>query len=136
MARPICQLLTRAIALFLLPDEAALEEALHRVALVAGPEAEGGRAPQPLALEAARLGAGDLHDRLARRAGGAVRVGEEPLAHHLAQPLLARGRVGHQRRLQPPARGALVAALAEHRLIVRVGILREPVDPHAAAPEA
>ena len=72
----------------------------------------------------------------ARRAGGAMHVGQEALADALAEHLLAHQRVGHPGRLQPAARGRLVRAGAEHRLVVGARILGQPVRRAPPGPPA
>src|SRR6266511_1890486 len=111
-----------------LPDDVpAAQVLLHRGALVGRPEAERYRAPEPLAADAAILGLEDAAHGLARRARHAVHVGLEPLADlvRIAPPRNEALRL--VRRLEPRARERLVRAVAAEGLVVRLGVLGEPV---------
>src|SRR3990172_5846153 len=107
--------------------EPGREKLLERGFFDRRPEAERPRPPQPLAADTTRLGARELRDGLARRAGHAMHVGLEAL-HELMRTQLARDeRMRLVGGLQPRARERLMPAVAKQRLILRLGVLGEPV---------
>ena len=59
-----------------------------------------------------------------------MHIRQEPFADRLPEDPLAHERIGHQRRLQPAARGRLVGAGPEHRLVARARVLGKAVLPH------